>query len=178
MVNCGSDARHLLPSPLFTATLPRTTTRSPIPVHVLCEGPGPERAVVSWVCWRVRHPREALRGDIWAGMKDEAERSSSAADLKLRGQGWRGCHLGCPRGTESKAGAEGRRAGRRRAHQIVQTPGKAQDQACPEASPSLRRSGPYIPVTFVLLKPVRVLFYLREFDLDFLSLTTQSLLRE
>lgn len=43
VVNCGSDAWHLLPSPLFIAALPRTTTRSPIPVHVLCEGPGPER---------------------------------------------------------------------------------------------------------------------------------------
>lgn len=129
------------------------------------------------MCWRVCHPGEVLRGDIWAGMEDEVERSLSPVDLKLRGKGW-SCHLGCHKCTESKASAVGRRAGRQKAHQIVETPLKSQNQVAPEAGPPFRLSSPYIPFVFVLLKLVRVLFYWSWFDLDLLPLTTQSLLTE
>lgn len=40
----------------------------------------------------------------------------------------------------------------------METPFKSQKQVVPEASPSFRPSSLYIPLTFVLLELVRVLF--------------------
>lgn len=87
MANCGSDARHLLPSSLFGTARPGKPPAPPLPVHVPCEGPGPRarrglRDVPEGV-----PPRSGAEGDIWAGMEDEAERSLSPVALKLRGMG-------------------------------------------------------------------------------------------